>query len=78
MLLNMCARLVWVGIILFPPLDGDYKSERKNKYIGTSQTYSEINQNKCPLHVEAGEDVFFMRHSAPALMLSLFSQLLKG
>lgn len=41
MLLNMHARLVWVGIILFSSLDGNYKSEIENVYQGNSYTFNE-------------------------------------
>lgn len=77
MLLNMHARLVWVGIILFSSLDGNYKSEIENVYQGTSCTFNETKQ--MPIALEAGEDnVFFMKCSVPTLMLSLFSQIFKG
>lgn len=75
MLSNMYARLVWkVRIVLFSPLDGNYKSERKNVRLGTSCTSGESNQSQYPPHVEAGKgNVFFLRISTPALMLSLSS-----
>ena len=48
MLLNMHARLEWVGIILFSSLDGNYKSEIK---MYTKELVILLRrQNKCPLH----------------------------
>ena len=48
MLLNMHARLEWVGIILFSSLDGNYKSEIK---MYTKELVVLLRrQNKCPLH----------------------------
>lgn len=68
MLLNMRATLERrAGIVSFSPLDGNYKNERKNVFLGTS-TSSEAYQSKCPLHGEVEDNVFFLRNSAPTLM----------
>lgn len=48
MLLNMHARLEWVGIILFSSLDGNYKSEVK--MYTKELVVLLMRQNKRPLH----------------------------